>query len=176
MSLSVLFVQSIYDILPALLYFVLANLFITLFYSWHQWTLTKTQIKELGIKEEGFLHVKLFSETFYSYGVRASIPHGATLYIFEQFIFIRPRPGDWYSGIYRANLPIVFTRDQTSLKELTTIKNIYSPLSIQPGKDTSIEIVFRNNPASSAKTTFYIEFCQAADYDKIKSYFFKALD
>jgi hypothetical protein len=167
-------IRSIGDAITMVSVSILFFLVITLLISFYQWRQSKTQMKELALDSDQGILIKLFSETFGNRWVGSSFPHRATLFIGDQFIFIRPRPWDWYSGQYRATIPIVFSKNPAAIKALTKINNIYAPDSIQPGNEGSIEIIFRFNPAIAAKTHFYIDFCHKADREKLEPCLFNS--
>jgi hypothetical protein len=161
--------RNFIGIIPGLLFFVLGNLLLSLFISWNQWKLAKTQIKELGLQQAEFIKVKLFAETFHYVFGGANLPHQASLHVSEKLIFIMPLAGDWYSGLYRLNMPIVFSKNPNLIKAHTKINNIYEPLSILPGKDESLEIIYKKISDFSAKTSLIIDFRTKQDFEKVCS-------
>lgn len=160
------------EMIPGLLFLLVFYLSITLLVSWDQRKLNRIQIVELGLLDEQGIHVKVFAEKHFRINEKYYFTHKATLYIRDEFIYIGPRRGDWYSGFFRFHLPIVFTRTPVEVKARTKINNVYAPISIQPGDGELVEIVFKEVADHYAETNLYIEFCNAKDYEKLKPHFF----
>jgi len=173
---SVIFIREFHftEMIPGILFLLLFYLSFTLLISWDQRKLNRIQMVELGLQEEQGIHIKVFAETHFKINERYYFTHKATLYIRDEFIYIGPRRGDWYSAYYRFHLPILFARVPEGVKARTKINNVYAPISIQPGDGDLVEIVFKEVADHYAETSLYIECCNPMDYEKLRPHFFSA--
>ncbi len=135
---------------------------------WNKWKLTKTQIKELDLREDESISINFSTETFFDIRSTIPFPNRGAMYIRDKFIFICPRTWGWLSGANMISLPIILTKDVELIKPLTKINNIYLAEDLKVTKDGSIEIVFKSIKDFSATTHFYIDLIDEVDWEKIK--------
>ena len=143
----------------AIIYIIFAGIgiaIVTLYYK-HQSRQIAIQQKEFNLLQHKPITVQYTVTTSGALEIPKDVTINAEMYVFDNFIYLKPKRNTIFSSLLFHYLPVVFTKDPESVKRLTKLNNVYTPDTVSQVSKYGIKLEYQTQSIGRIKYVIILE-------------------